>query len=156
MSATKDSLTRRLENKIHADIPISNHMGFEIESIHDEGARCRLPLTPNTNHLGTQFGGSLYAAGALCCYSALLGLLARLGLESKNIVITDGHIEYLAPGTGDVVLEATLPALELRDFESKLRFKGRARLKVETHVLLAGSMIAKVRGEYLVRSEKIP
>ncbi|MEO5668745.1 MAG: YiiD C-terminal domain-containing protein [Bdellovibrionota bacterium] len=150
---TRDALTLRLEAKIHAEIPLSRHMGFQVRKVHGEGATCFLPLAPNTNHLGTQFGGSLFAAGALSCYIALLGLLARLGLESGNIVITNGNIEYLAPGTGDVLLNARLPNEGRVDFEAQLHKKNRARIKIETEIVLHNDIVAKVFGEYLVRRE---
>jgi thioesterase domain-containing protein len=153
----RDLLTRQLEAKILADIPIAKHLGFGVLSVHEQGADCRLPLAPNTNHLGTQFGGSLYSAGALSCYTALMGLLARRGLSSNNIVITNGQIEYLAPGTCDVRLEARLPQDELDTFATQLRNKGRARLKVIASILdTSGKELAHVTGEYLVRLESRP
>jgi thioesterase domain-containing protein len=154
---TRDPLTQQLESKILADIPIAKLMGFQVISVNESGADCRLPLAPNTNHLGTQFGGSLYAAGALSCYTALMGLLARRGLSSNNIVIAEGHIEYLSPGKGDVRLEARLPIEGQDAFAVQLRQKGRARLKLETSILdAANKMIARVKGEYLVRLETRP
>jgi thioesterase domain-containing protein len=154
---TRDSLTQHLESKILADIPIAKLMGFAVLAVNEAGADCRLPLAPNTNHLGTQFGGSLYTAGALSCYTALMGLLARRGLSSNNIVITDGHIEYLSPGTGDVRLEARLPHEGQDAFSLQLQQKGRARLKLETSILdAANKMVARVKGEYLVRVETRP
>jgi thioesterase domain-containing protein len=154
---TRDSLTQRLESKILADIPIAKLMGFVVFEVNESGADCGLPLEPNTNHLGTQFGGSLYAAGALSCYTALMGLLARQGLSSNNIVITEGHIEYVSPGSGDVRLQARLPQEGLNAFATQLRQKGRARLKVETVILDASQKtVARVNGEYLVRLETRP
>lgn len=154
---TRDSLTQRLESKILADIPIAKLMGFFVFEVNESGADCGLPLSPNTNHLGTQFGGSLYAAGALSCYTALMGLLARLGLSSNNIVITEGHIEYVSPGSGDVRLQARLPQEGQNAFATQLRQKGRARLKIETVILDASQKtVARVNGEYLVRLETRP
>jgi len=153
---THDALETRLEEKLHREIPIARQMGFTVTRVGTDGADCLLPLRPNTNHLGTQFGGSLYAAGALSCYTALLGLLARLGQETKNIVITDGQIRYLSPGTGDVVLQARLPTSELSLFETQLRKKGRARLKIHTQILVGSRLVAEVHGEYLARSTSTP
>jgi thioesterase domain-containing protein len=151
---SKDAdIKQRLSDKILGEIPISRAMGFRIEEISEEGAECSLPLASNTNHLGTLFGGSLYSAGALSCYTALLGLLARIGFATNNIVITQGHIDYLAPGTGDARYVAKLPHAAAREaFERALKSKGRARMRVVTEVYLRGSEpIARIEGEYLVR-----
>ena len=150
------AITERIESKILGEIPMSKQMGFRVTRIFEDGADCFLPLESNSNHLGTQFGGSLYSAGALSSYTALLGLVSRLGLATNNIVITEGHIEYFSPGTGDVELQARLPlGNERKEFEEKLKTNGRARMKLCTEIFIRSSTdpIARVLGEYLVRDD---
>ncbi len=145
-------LTSLLQTQIHNDIPLSRHMGWELRRLDASGAQCFLPLMPNHNHLGTQFGGSLYAAGALSCYALVLGLLHSAKRITRDIVITEGQIRYLAPGTGDVTFDASVPEPEqkLRFLES-LANRGRARITVLAKAWIGKTCVAEVRGVYLVR-----
>jgi thioesterase domain-containing protein len=146
-------IVERLQAKLSSEIPLVKALDFRILELPEGGARTRLPLVGNTNHLGTQFGGSLYAAGALSCYSALLAILERGGQSTNNIVIVQGEIDYLAPGEGDCELRVQCPPEEARRVIEEMEIKGRARLALEATVSCAGKNVARVRGRYLARKK---
>jgi thioesterase domain-containing protein len=124
-----DEIARNIEAKLHRDIPLSKHMQFKVVSISDRETRTRLPLLGNTNHLGPQFGGGLFSAAALTCYSTLLGILYRLGLQTENIVIVDSSIRYLLPGNGDVEFRVSVDPNEVSRVKEELQSKGRSRIR---------------------------
>jgi thioesterase domain-containing protein len=147
-------LEAKLQKKLEDDIPLARAMSFRVLELPDCGARTRLPLQGNTNHLNTQFGGSLYAAGALSCYTALLAILERGGCPTRNIVIAQGEIDYIAPAEGDCELRVQCPPEEARRFIGEMERKGRARLALEAVISCEGRDVARVRGRYLARSDR--
>jgi thioesterase domain-containing protein len=142
---------KNIQERIHSEIPISKAMAFEILGIEPQATRTRMKLEPNTNHLGTLFGGSLYALGALSCYSALLGLLEQRQVTTKNIVITHGDIDYLSPGTGDCEAIVKTDADDIEGLLKSLKVKKRGRITFTAEISQEGRGVALVNGTYLVR-----
>ncbi|MGD8828046.1 MAG: YiiD C-terminal domain-containing protein, partial [Gammaproteobacteria bacterium] len=58
----------RLSEYLHHSIPLIAHMGVEVCPVGEDGIRLRAPLAPNSNHIGTAFGGSLHGLATLACW----------------------------------------------------------------------------------------
>ncbi len=142
-----------LGDHILSEIPAAERLGFRLVDARDGGARSKVSLAPNLNHLGTFFGGSLYAAGALTCYAGLRALLESEGLPAKNIVIARGDIHYLAPAQGDIEIVSHASPESVRAFLSEFRTRGRGRIKIEGKIFEGLKLVAKIRGAYLARAE---
>lgn len=74
---------------VHADIPVTEHLGLKVLELQPGFVRLLMPFEPNRNHLGTMYAGSLVALaeipGGLLPMSMpeLAVLLIAAGLEVK-------------------------------------------------------------------------
>jgi len=147
------SLQDSVQTRIHKEIPAAALLDFRFLSVGEGIAETLLPLSPNTNHLGTLFGGSLYVQGALTCFAALLGLINSHGYQTNNIVIAKGEINYIAPGECDSTALAIIsPSEKARVLKELRSHKARSWIEIETTLKNGTKEIAKVKGRYLVRS----
>ncbi len=126
-------------------------MNFSIRSASPLKAITMLPLMENHNHLGTLFGGSLYAACALSSYSCLLAALRDENLTNAEIVIVEGKIKYLRPGTGDALAEAWTGADEYKIFLDTLKSQGRARIIYVAELKIGDKVLCRFEGLYQVK-----
>ena len=140
-----------LQARLHKDIPLCAAMGLEVLSSDKSSARLRFPLNNNINHLGTVFGGSLYAAAALSCYAYFFTLIDGSQAQSAELMIGEGKITYFLPVTQDFVIETQSPSQqEITQFFETFSRRGRARLTLsakiqdqnKTQVLFVGDYVA--------------
>ena len=68
LGATDDEI-RNIQNEMDLRIPILKSLELKLQSLNDEHSLLRVPLSPNRNHKGTAFGGSLYASCTAGCYA---------------------------------------------------------------------------------------
>lgn len=135
---------------LQSKIPLSKAMGLEIAELVPERALLKGPLAPNRNHIDTVFGGSLYSAGALACYVLFRAISAESGIESDNLVIQNGGIEYLAPVQGDFEILCRRPEeSKVRAFLEGLRRRKKGRLRLESEILFEGRVCARFTGDYV-------
>lgn len=85
-----------LQAFITEHIPIAKAMQIQFQSYQNDNLHLSAPLTPNINHHGTAFGGSLYALAAITGW-ALVSLKLQEQNIAADIVIQHGEINYLAP-----------------------------------------------------------
>ncbi len=99
----------------------------------------RFPLTPNLNHHGTAFGGSLSAAGILSGWAMLQLRLEAEGITASTVV-ADSRTRYLAPIDQDFEAEAIAPPPDQwAAFLDALERWGRARIVLQTQIRPAGT-----------------
>ena len=112
-------------------------LGIDALSLTPELLQLRLPLKPNLNHKGTLFGGSLYAGCAAACYGLFLASLEAQGIQTKDIVVAHGTIDYLSPVTQDCWIQARWPTPQAKiDFFTALKRKQKARVQLLASVRL--------------------
>lgn len=144
---------QQLEATLHHDIPLTRAMGLRVLSWQDQALQLALPLSGNTNHTASMFGGSLYSAAVLAGWGWLLLRQQEAGLEDGHIVIQEGSIEYPLPVLADA--RAVCPALPLEEwerFERMFRRKGRARLTLHTRILDdQGREAVRFSGQYVLQ-----
>ncbi len=145
-----------LEQLLKSEIPLSQAMNFSdlkikrdpVDSL--ERLVLSLPLMENKNHKGTLFGGSQYAGAALACYGLFLWSLRQIGIESKDLVIAQGEIKYIAPITADALIEARWPSLnEKEKFLQALKSKKRARISMSADLSVKGKTCAVFSGQFV-------
>lgn len=144
---TKEELFKKLSH----DIPLTQHLGYEIVEAHPTKVHLRARLAENINHKGTGFGGSIYTLAVLAAYSLVyLGLEAE-NIHTNNIVIQKGDIQYLKPVTGDfdIICEFNKPEAYQKFFYCLERWnKVRELMKVQ--VLCKGELCARLDGVFVV------
>lgn len=154
MSPPKD-LDYFVSQKIWQDIPASKLLDLKFLKIESGFVQTLLPLTPNSNHLGTLFGGSLYVQGVLTCYSAILSFARTHHLETNNIVIAHGEIDYLKPGKNSSTATAKINnESQLRIINDLKSDKKKAWIELEAILTNENEIISKVKGRYLLRLDK--
>jgi thioesterase domain-containing protein len=87
--------------KVHAAIPMSRHLDFQVLSLAGDGIRTIAALKPNINIHDTAFAGSLYSLGALTAWSYTQYLIEHHGLDAE-LVIANAEIRYAKPITSDI------------------------------------------------------
>lgn len=132
-------------------VPITRAMGIRLRSFDAGGVTMTAPLAPNVNDKGIAFGGSLASILALSGWALTDLVLRRAGLAA-DVLIATATTEYRAPVPGRIVARCPLPPQEQLDaFLAAFRLRGRARLKLEAFVEVAGAPAALFHATYVAR-----
>ncbi|HZF25565.1 MAG TPA: thioesterase domain-containing protein [Steroidobacteraceae bacterium] len=138
----------QLKAWMHADIPLTRHIDVRISHYDQDSLTLSAPLSANSNHKGTAFGGSLFSLAVLAGW----GLLS-LKLEERNLqaelVIQDSRVEYLVPVRADFSARATLPgATEFDRFVRMLERRGKARIRLAVVIAQDGNEAVRFEGTF--------
>jgi len=115
---------------IHAQMPITPHLGASISLYDGQKVVVSAPLAANLNHHHTAFGGSLSAFGILSGWALLFIKLKEIDINC-SLVIQKSAFEFLAPITCDFEAVCIVPPVDVWDkFIKTLRKHGRARITV--------------------------
>lgn len=141
-----------LNTTFDEQIPLTRALGLRARQWQDETLTLDLPFEGNTNHTGSVFGGSLYCAAVLAGWGWLTLRQQASELEGGHIVIQGGTVEYPLPVLSDVTAVCPPPSPEAwQRFEAMYRRHGRARLTLETRVLLPnGDEAVRFSGQYVL------
>lgn len=145
----------RLEEYIKHNIPLTNFINFSINELTHNSIRITAPLKPNDNHYGTVFGGSLAIMGILAGW----GLLHFNMIESQikgTIVIQEGKMKFLQPALSDFeAVNRALPTEVWNDFKNEFLEKGKAKIRLRTHLYSGDKLVAIHEGLYVMLSAPI-
>ncbi|MGD0504336.1 MAG: YiiD C-terminal domain-containing protein [Steroidobacteraceae bacterium] len=124
-----------LQARIEREFPLARHLSVSVDAAHDDAVVLRAPLTPNANHKGTAFGGSLFCVSVLAGWAWASRYIAARGLNA-DAVIQESTIRYLQPVNGE--FRGTLKAPPPQHVDKFLKMlarsgRGRIRLHVEIH-----------------------
>ena|SRR5688572_32160400 len=137
------------EQYFHQKIPITRAMGVRVVAQDESQFIVEAPVTLNSNHLGTGFGGSINAVATLAAYG-LLWLATRD--SAVHVVVAESSIRFLRP------VRETIRAICLRPekeewtaFETRFAEKGKARINLRVNVVEAGQTAAALAGTFVVQ-----
>lgn len=149
MEVNPQELIQTLKDKI----TLYEHLGIKVTEVGASRVCFEVSLDKNRNHKGTAFGGSLYAAAVLAAYALALAGLKHRGIETENIVIAKGEIQYLRPVESDFTVVSTFFTTEEEEsFFNDLQLKKRARGKIQSQILAdGGSLKASLVGDFVVK-----
>jgi thioesterase domain-containing protein len=139
---------RKLEQTLHAEIPLTRAMGVCVAQFNAAGLTLRAPLAPNINHKSTAFGGSLATLATLAGW----GLLQLLLREQRpvTVVIQESSVRYLRPVAEYLQAICSMPqARELDKFLRTLTRTGMARIELEVSIPAGGETAVKFRGWFV-------
>lgn len=141
-----------LNTTFDEQIPLTRALGLKARQWQEGTLQLDLPFEGNTNHTGSVFGGSLYCAAVLAGWGWLTLRQQESGLEGGHIVIQGGTVEYPVPVVSDAIAECAAPTPEAwQRFENMYRRHGKARLVLETRVLLpTGEEAVRFSGQYVL------
>jgi thioesterase domain-containing protein len=121
------------------EIPISQATGFRVREVTKQRTSIWFPLAPNRNHFGSAFGGSLQTAMVLSSYALFHRLMDGLEL-SAQIVLSHAEVEFTRPVSGDFIALCESPdSGSMAKFLTTLSRRGKARLKLKSHVIQVGA-----------------
>ena len=138
---------RQIEELFYSKIPITRALGVRVEGYDGRRLVLTAPLTENVNHLGTAFGGRLYALAVLSGYGLLW---LELRETESHIVIRDSTISYERPVRGDIRAVCARPDEgELEAFRRNFEQKGRARISLSATIADEGVTAVRFRGTFV-------
>ncbi|UYL07717.1 thioesterase domain-containing protein [Bdellovibrio sp. SKB1291214] len=134
--------------KILSDnIKLYEHLGITVETLNSHRVVLKVDLQKNLNHKGTAFGGSLYATGVLSAYALVLAGLKHYQIDTENIVIAKGVIEYHRPIDSDFRIVCAFADLaQEQSFYQELKDKKRVRRDLQVHIFKDGGSEGLLRG----------
>ena len=139
------------EEYFHQQIPITRAMGVRVVA-HDEGEFVvEAPVTLNSNHLGTGFGGSINAVATLAAYG-----LVWVELRDKrvHVVVAESSIRFLRPVRETIRAVCGRPDRdEWAAFQARFAEKGKARITLRVKVVEADQTAAEFEGTFVARAE---
>ncbi len=141
---------KELQAELHRQIPLSQALGAVVANVDAARAEIRAPLSINSNHHGTVFGGSLNAILLLSCYCWLLNTLSTRKLPFK-VVIKGSQIQYIYPVPADFSAHCLAPPLEqIEFFLTALERKKKAQIELQASVTLTtGQVACRFQGQFV-------
>lgn len=137
-----------LESALHAQIPISRHMGIKVTSYDGQTLVLEAPLANNINHQQSAFGGSLFSIAALTGWGLIQLKLSELYIEA-NTVIAGGDVSYDLPVLSQLKCECKLEE-NYTEFVNKLTKKGKASLILKPTIVLDHANAMSFSGKFVV------
>lgn len=130
---------KALEAKLHLEIPLSKFMQVQVVRADDVEVVLESILEPNHNHLNTAFGGSLSSLMLLAGYCQAFGLIQDQG----HIVVKSTELKFIIPVQETLRAVCKSPsAKEIESFRESYRRKNRARINLESQIILEDGRIA--------------
>ncbi|HEX6549040.1 MAG TPA: thioesterase domain-containing protein [Gammaproteobacteria bacterium] len=143
-----DNPALRLEQYLHDNIPLVQHMQIQVVSYDEHGLVLNAPLAANINHKLTAFGGSLAALATLACWGVLWLMLEPQA--DLHIVVNESHMHYLRPVTDTLVARCELPDNSSRErFIDTLQRRRKARLQMTSQIVQGDTLCAEFTGTFV-------
>lgn len=143
---TEHSL-RAAEQFLHARIPLTRAMGVRVIASDEGGFVVEAPVSLNSNHLQTAFGGSINAVATLAGYG-LLWLEIRD--QPADVVIRESAIRFHHPIRKVIRATCARPHAEiLGTFHEAFRSKGKARIILKVRVEENERLAAELEGTFV-------
>jgi thioesterase domain-containing protein len=135
-----------LQERIDREFPLARHLGVSVDAAHDGAVALRAPLTPNANHTGTAFGGSLFSVAVLTGWAWATRYIETRALNA-DAVVQESTIRYLAPVTGGFVTILEPPAAaSVERFLKMLARSGRGRIRLHVNIHDGQALAARFDG----------
>lgn len=137
------------EQYFHQQIPITRAMGVRVVADDESGFVIEAPVSLNSNHLRTAFGGSINAVATLAAYGLLW---LKLKQPAAHVVVAESSIRFLRPvrETIRAICQRPDPA-EWAAFQTRFAEKGKARITLRVNVVEGGQATAAFEGTFVVQ-----
>ncbi len=145
-----------LQTRIEHEFPLARHLEVLVDAAHDGAVVVRAPLTPNANHKGTAFGGSLFCVAVLAGWAWATRFIEAHGVNA-DAVIQESTIRYLKPVGGEFRATAKAPPPEQLDrFLKMLARSGRGRVRLQVEILDGQTLAARFDGVFVAALRRGP
>lgn len=143
-----DAATALLGNTI----PFVRRLGLRVERMEPGFVRMGLPLLGNENHVGTLYAGALFTLAEI---PGGVLIMSMVDLTRFYPIVTDMHVKFLRPGTGDVSVEARLDPAEVERLQEIAERDGKAEYVLNVDVKdKAGTVVMSSDAHYQLRARR--
>lgn len=141
----------QLEMLLRDQMPLAKAMDVRVLSADLETIELGCKLAPNHNHLGSAFGGSLSALMILAAYCRLFQIMNGKG----HVLIKSSTMDFKHQVNEDLrAICPRPPEKDAQDFLNAYAKKGRARLLLNSQIILKdGTIAASMAGEFVGRKK---
>ena len=124
-------------------------MSVAVEAATPQVVRLVAPLSPNTNHHGTVFGGSTSAVAVLSAWGLLHVAMLDANIKA-DLVVQKSSMSYELPITAEFTAEAVAPAPEKwqRFLAMLLKYK-RARISIRSVLSCDNQKVGEFEGDFV-------
>ena len=139
-----------LTQRIHAHIPITQHIGFEFIEWDADLLTATAPLQVNRNDKGSFFAGSQVTLCTLAGWGLTTLLAEQATEEPVDVVAVNSDIHYQIPLFSDAQVAAL--GFNTTLFVKRIKRRGKAKLRVEVQLLnQAGEVTSLFSAIYYAR-----
>lgn len=144
-----------LQQFLHRNVPLSQAMQVEVDSIEADRLVLSAPMAPNLNQHGTIFGGSAATLGVLAAWSLLHARLIHQTVHCK-LVVQRSAMEYEAPMSGVFTATATLASgADWDRFVAAYHAHGKSRIQAQAVLHSTGQRAGLFTGEFVAVREAV-
>lgn len=146
-------MLKKLENKLHKQIPLTNYMQMKIEKIEETRLFTSAPIEPNINDKKTGFAGSLSTLVTISAWSACYLIVEeQLKYKDTMIAVIKSDTSYRTPVTKELYCETTLPSKEeIERLKEKLETKGSGSLRIKSQIIEDEKVCVDYEGIYVIK-----
>lgn len=145
-------MLEKLQKKLYTEIPLTQYMQLQLESIDDASLVTSAPLIPNINDKGTAFAGSLGTLVTISAWCACYYEMEKLGYTQSRIAVVQSNISYTHAVTQNLQCITQRPTQEEMDIVvQKLKVKKSASLKLTSYVLQDSTQCVTFEGIYVIK-----
>ena len=138
------------EQFLHEQIPITRAMGLRVVGNDENGFTVEAPVSLNSNHLQTAFGGSINAVATLAAYGFLW---MELNEAAAHVVVAESSIRFLRPVRETIRATCVRPdANALATFHDRFAEKRKARITLRVNVTESDETAAEFEGRFVART----
>ena len=146
----EESALRRAEEFLHEQIPLTRAMGVRVVANDEHGFAVEAPVSANSNHLRTAFGGSINAVATLAAYGFLW---LELDGPAVHVVFAESSIRFLRPVRETIRAVCLRPdPAQWKEFRTEFERAGKARIKLQVKIVEAGQTAAEFEGTFVART----
>ncbi len=95
-----------IKQQMGSTVPLARHLGIELDDVSAGAATATLPdAKHNTNHIGSQHAGALFALADTASGAAIAGAFGQKILQLR-VVVSEATVKYTKTARGAIVAEA--------------------------------------------------
>ena len=131
-------------------IPFVGRSEIQVDELEVGYVKMRMPIEPNTNHVGTMYAGALFTLAEMPG-----GAIFVTTFNAKKFypIVKSMDIHYLKPATTDITVEVRLSEEEAAKIAAKAEAEGKADYDWECELKDAnGVVVATTTNRYQMRS----
>ena len=141
----------KLAEYLKNEIPITIAFGFQVVDASAAQVLLHVPLSPNTNHKGTAFGGSLFSATTISAWGLVYNFVRSENITG-DIVLKSSTMEFLKPVEADfdsICKDPGAAAWEkLKLMHSK---KSVGKIELKSQIISRAKICAEFTGIFVVK-----